>query len=347
MIKKLIRTLGVLAYLPLSFATLLGVLAPFIPVSWLPQVQLLPLFLLYTVPVHVLFLVFFIKSETAKSVWLLASLSLLGSCWGGFKDIRLTGGDASVEKELRIVSYNVYYFNRRQRIIDETLGFLKPLQPEVICFQEFWNEERKDGGTNLSYISEKLDLPYTHFATPWQKQGVAILSKYPISKVDTIYRSHSGANFGIFATLDTPKGKLGVGNLHLKSYSLKSTIRKQHSWQGKLKAFFHKASEVLPIQEQNVYLTLQFLENYPHPFLLAGDMNAVAHSRIVHLFSRKYTESFTQSGQGIGWTYPIIRPLGIRIDYLFCAPQLKPVSHRILKEGESDHYPIVVDYQFQ
>ena len=348
MIKKFFFFLLGLIYLPFLLITFLGLLAPVIPIAFLPQIQLSPIFLLYLIPLHLIAIAIFFAYS--KKWAITALIALLASTLVGLKDYRIHKKEHSIieEKEgLRVMSYNVFYFQNRAKFVDSAINVIRPLDIDLLCIQEFWNDNLKNGTSTIEYVSQELDLPYYHFATPWQKQGVAILSKYPIVDTDTLFATQSGANYGLITTIQGPRGNLGLGNIHLKSYSLKSTLRRQRGIKDKLKAFFNKASEVVPTQYAYASTTKKYLDSFPYPVILAGDMNAVSNSRMVSIFSKKYTESFVSAGRGIGVTYPLINPLGLRIDYLFNSKELKPLSHHVIRKGYSDHYPIMAEYIYK
>ena len=52
--------------------------------------------------------------------------------------------------------------------------------------------------------------------------------------------------------------------------------------------------------------------------------------------------SFVDAGKGFGATFTYLRPF-LRIDYILFPEQFRAVSHRVLKERYSDHFPVVTD----
>ena len=52
-----------------------------------------------------------------------------------------------------------------------------------------------------------------------------------------------------------------------------------------------------------------------------------------------------KAGHGIGFSYPLLGPYGLRIDYQFASKELEVVSHDVIQKDVSDHYPLVVCYR--
>lgn len=95
-----------------------------------------------------------------------------------------------------------YKFSQIARAIDE-------LHADVVCLQEVaehWNDAHGDWASNSAkIINDRLNTPY-HLHTDWShlgfdryREGVAILSRYPIAKQDARYISNSRDPYNIHA----------------------------------------------------------------------------------------------------------------------------------------------------
>jgi maltose 6'-phosphate phosphatase len=95
-----------------------------------------------------------------------------------------------------------YKFSRIAKAIND-------LDVDIVCLQEVaepWNDGKGDFELNSAkIINERLDSPY-HLFTDWShlgfdryREGVAVLSKYPIAKHDSRYISNSDDPYNIHA----------------------------------------------------------------------------------------------------------------------------------------------------
>ncbi|GAB4426810.1 MAG: hypothetical protein OHK0039_44930 [Bacteroidia bacterium] len=336
-----LRLLAIL-YVPLWVATLLGWLAPWIPPTALPLAQLLVVAVPALLPVHLLYLWVLRRYRNA----LLPVLSaVLASGWVLLQDLRWTGADTLHPPQLRVLSYNVATFDYNPAHIARTAALIRAAQPDVVALQEFRNQPLEDGSSALDYLAAELRMPYYRFIhLPIHIHGTATFSRYPIDAVDTLYLPRREINSGTLLTLDTPAGKVGLANIHLSSYNISKLMQEDAAWQDRPRTLYGNAARVLALQQQRVETILQKTYDFPYPLILAGDFNAVPHSGIMQQVAARYTDTFVRRGQGWGWTFPVWWRLGLRIDYQFCSAGLRPVSHRVIHEGVSDHLPLLVGY---
>jgi len=330
----------------LFLVTLAGVLAPFVPLELLPAVQVVTPLMLGLGLLHVIFLFVFIRQKKFAGI-ILTLLALSGVGWAVSKDFRPFTQEAPSETGLKVISYNVGGFGFEAERVYQTAEALSPLQADVIALQEFRNHQMPDGSLALDYLKRALDMPYVRFEhLPQHIHGGIIFSRYPITAVDTMFMPEREINTGIIATLESPLGRIGVGNLHLSSYRISGTLE-EHKGENRLSILndiYKNSLEVLPLQQEKVDQILETTLHYPYPLVLTGDFNAVAHSRIMQPFFTRYTDSFLASGRGIGRTLPLLGPIGLRIDYQFVSDALIPIRHEVLDIRQSDHRPIAVSY---
>lgn len=333
--------------------TLMGFLAPYIPIQWFPHLQLLPIFIPYLIPLHVIgLLVIPFKNWQLK----LAALMSLGLCvWIGLYEFRVklypNGTD---ESEFRVVTYNVRSFNYQPEEYIDTLSHLfRDVNPDLICFQEFNNTTDSENIEFLAVLSDKLQLPYRAFIKVAGSVGGAVLSKYPIIEYEKLYTSERGANIGMWAIIETPERRIGIYNVHLASYRLGSSYHrtrrkeKTNKYESLFKTIWKRASQVIPEQERMANIIYHHALQHQGNVIITGDLNSVPYTRIPTLFRKHFQDSFTISGSGYGMTYPLNDVFGMRIDYQFSSPTVEVLQHKVLKTRISDHYPVIVDYQFR
>lgn len=341
--KSLFFRILLLVYIFLLLGTLAGGLAPYLDVSVLGYVQFLPVGLSFLIPLHLL-----AAWSYRGSRWLLlaALLGLGVSVWVGMKDYRPGSSDPIPEGDLTVVSFNVRTFEYQNARVDEAAELIRSLEPDVVCLQEFRNHPINEEEKADSYLARKLGMKYYRFVTlPVHIHGAVIFSRFPILKIDTLYVSAKEINSGILATLALPTGKVGVANLHLSSFHLEGEMKENPSWKEKVKNIPVRLTKVLKLQQQKVELVNERTRHYPYPLVIAADMNSAPHTRITTRLSNRFEDSFIKKGKGLGWTYPLLGPLGVRIDYLFSSSELEILNHRVVPSDVSDHYPIVATYR--
>lgn len=324
----------------------IGAIAPWIPATFLPHLQLIPIVLVYLLPLYLLFFLYYAlirRPGRGKRIF----FSLIGltiAVWIAGKDVQFEKNKAQLSPDIKLLSYNVQNFQFQSQL-QEIVKLINIEQPDIICFQEFRNYRVKDDTRVLQYLSDAFQLQNYHFVAPTGIIGGAILSRYPILRVDTFFLHTLGVNVGMYAELETPNGPIGVTNIHLNSYRLHSTLNRSSTAKGKILSLFRASGKVLPDQYQVLKEIMRETRQLSHPVFIVGDMNAVPHSSVIHQVSSGYKDSFLESGLGLGWTFPIKNYGGLRIDYQFASPKIQIVGHKVLQIPYSDHYPIVGSYK--
>lgn len=259
---------------------------------------------------------------------------------------------------LRVMSYNVHLFQRYDDSKDnfraETIEFINTLNPDIVCFQEFYSRLR---GTKqfTKKLKEKGDFEDYYFE-PFQQNdyegyGQAIFSRYPIINKGTITQNSFGLNRIIFADIKRAGDTIRVYNVHMRSFALqdedKDFIQKSPSEQmknekqtirlgRKLKRAFTSRSE------QAKTLLNHIQNNCPHRYIIMGDFNDTPMSYSVNLVSKNMLNAFAEKGFGWGVTHFGVLPI-FQIDYILADKKLKVNDYGIIKEKLSDHYPIWAD----
>lgn len=348
--RKVFHFVIVSFYVPIVALSFLGLLAPYISTSVFTWIQLIPTLFPIFLAFHVGAILYFAKKS--KFLLFIAGLALLASAWVISHDIKWNSEEiAELEEEetLKVLSYNIGTFDFKAENIDTSSDLLKSLHPDVITLQEFRNHKLADGSYAIDYMSKALEMPYHKFIhLPVHIHGAVIYSRYPIVQVDTLFMPKKEINSGILATIDSPFGKIGIGNVHLSSFQIAQTYDETEGFVEKLTAIFRRAKKVIRLQNDKVDQILHKITTYANPIILTGDMNATAHTRVNYLLSNKMSNTFQQAGTGIGWSYPLFKKmLGLRIDHQYASSEFRILKHEVVKEGVSDHYPIMATYVLQ
>lgn len=328
-----------------AIATTAAAMAPSIPVGILPELQFASIFLPYTLPIWFFWIWRIIKLSFWKGLWFVIPGLLICLCIGA-KDFAFNSSRENNRPTISVLSFNVGTFNFDPENIHLVGELVKKQQPDIVVMQEFRNQDAGDGRTAMRHISTLCELPYNDFIhLPYHVHGAAIFSKYPITRVDTLFLPEDEINSGILTTLDTDFGPVAVANVHLTSFHIRAIYEREPELADKLEGIRIRAKEAILLQQNKVNAILSRLEDVQYPVIIAGDFNATPHSRIVNQISSTYKDSFLESGNGNGWSYKVAGPLGIRIDYQFASHNLQSVSHQVIREEISDHFPLLVSYQ--
>ncbi|MGZ5011256.1 MAG: endonuclease/exonuclease/phosphatase family protein [Methylobacter sp.] len=134
--------------------------------------------------------------------------------------------------KILILNLHCYQEDNQDDKFSQIAKAINELNADVVCFQEvaeLWNDGAGDWQTNSAkIINDRLDTPY-HIHTDWShlgfgkyREGVAILSKYPLLKQDAKYVSDSHDIHSIhsrkvvMAQIKVPYiGRVNVFSVHL------------------------------------------------------------------------------------------------------------------------------------
>lgn len=231
---------------------------------------------------------------------------------------------------VRHLQFNLNFKNQR---LEEVKDFLKENSVDIITLQEVTPEHQaflEQMKTESFVVEFSKDYPYISMkkgAYPYQQYcdfqsvgGVAVLSKYPINKENSICMEGVGLLSSEVMIKDQP---IHVVSIHLY-------------WP-------------FPYyQEEQVQTLVQVFEHFKNPMLIAGDFNAVAWSHSVKQIEKA---SNTKVVNGLRWSIslekqlPLI-PLKLSIDHVLLSSEFQVDDIYIAKPLGSDHFPLVTEFRF-
>lgn len=262
------------------------------------------------------------------------------------------------DSNLRVMSFNVHLFKKYNNLKDnfreETIELTKTVNPDIICFQEFYS--RLKGSKRFDEtLKIKGDFENYYFEpitkNDLEGYGPAIFSKYPIIDRGSLYKNGFGINRIIFVDIKRESDTLRIYNVHLRSFALQeedkdyvqqsasnATVNDDKSTKRvgrKLKkAFSNRSEQALTLREH--------IEKCPFPYIVMGDFNDTPMSYSVNLISDGMNNAFQEKGFGWGVTHFGLLPI-FQIDYIFSDKRIKVDNYGIIHERLSDHYPIWAD----
>jgi endonuclease/exonuclease/phosphatase family metal-dependent hydrolase len=253
------------------------------------------------------------------------------SCRG---DINFSNFKPKPKGTVRVVTYNVNWGNGDWKIKSHkrTVHTIKMLNADIILLQE---STKKWCRLILKSLSKLYH--YRHFYRDGNAGGMAILSRYPLHHLKVIWVPNA-RHAAILADVHTPIGNLQVLNVHLRP------PLNIHDGIGPLGLEIWRSSN-LHMKELR-YLYQQLDPN--KKIIIAGDFNEGSRGH-AYLFLRRhdYVDALWYDKSAADtwcWKWMFIMFSG-HLDHMFFRPGvLYPQQVQVLHEGNSDHFPIVVDY---
>jgi endonuclease/exonuclease/phosphatase family metal-dependent hydrolase len=244
-----------------------------------------------------------------------------------------------INKGIKILTYNSLNFGATYNKYDlekrtSILKFIKSVNPDVICLQEF--EDNENVRARLSaYQFHHIVTKHTYN----EKSTLAIFSKFPFTNMGSLDFSDTSNNT-IFVDLAIQNKTLRVYNVHLESLEIRPGSFKREMPRrllGRLNIKYKK-------QLEQALLIRKHLENSQNKSIVCGDFNNTRHSGVVGLFDRDMKDSFVEKGNGFGSTY-YFKFLPFRIDFIFADESIEIVDHQNFDIKLSDHYPVMATIQ--
>ncbi|MBN1518434.1 endonuclease/exonuclease/phosphatase family protein [Candidatus Sumerlaeota bacterium] len=227
---------------------------------------------------------------------------------------------------ITVVTYNVLKSNPDK---NATLDLIESLDAGIVCLQE-------TDAAWATLIRERLGAKYPHavYATDqWngRKFGTATLSRYPLSNARTLLE---GETFfpNILATADTPIGSVQIFNVHLHP-----CLTEKHGMG--LRGYY--ASRIM---RRNEIQMLCAAIDPALPTVILGDYNDFPFSPAVKRLRSQGLKSAMierrDNAHTIRYKYMGLN-LGAQIDHIIFTPPLQCVDARVIREGTSDHRPLL------
>ncbi|HEU4716251.1 MAG TPA: endonuclease/exonuclease/phosphatase family protein [Bacteroidia bacterium] len=343
-----------------TFILLLGLscLAPFVnPAVFWPLAfsgLLFPLFFL----VNALLLLWWTIRRKRRGFYSLAMFLLSLPMY--FRQAAVFGTkEKSPPGAVKIMSYNVKLFdlynwtgNRESRA--EIFSLLKAQQPQLLCLQEFFNQ---DTGRfrNLDSLKKLLALPYAHTEYTISLHGddhwgMATFSQFPIVNEGKIVFNNRSNNICIYTDILMNGDTVRVYNMHLQSISfgyadlkfLREMSKAEQSadelensrniLRRMKRAYIRRANQSQAVADH--------IAQCPYPVIVCGDFNDTPTSYTYRTIGKNLEDSFLESGRGFGKTF--INPFPFpRIDYIFHSSQFSTWQFNVIRtDNLSDHYPV-------
>jgi endonuclease/exonuclease/phosphatase family metal-dependent hydrolase len=104
------------------------------------------------------------------------------------------------------------------------------------------------------------------------------------------------------------------------------------------KGFIKRADQAKSIREH--------IEQASIPVIVCGDFNDTPVSYTYHVIAKGMHNTFVEKGYGYSSTYSGIFP-NIPIDYILVDTSFNVLSYKVIKEKQSDHFPVISNIKFK
>ena len=263
----------------------------------------------------------------------------------------------------KIISFNVrnfdiyntdkrwgYNFTFRNKIFN----FLKKEQPDILCFQEYVYDPTNRFITNDT-LEEFLNAKNTHIVYTANSHnrnyfGIATYTKFPIVDTGRIKFNTVSGNICIYTDVIINFDTVRIYNVHLESIRMHAEdywfaervindISNETNLKQNSERILGRIKKAFIIRAPEAELMAEYIEKCRYPVILCGDFNDTPTSYAYHTIASKLTDSFVESGNGIGTSYAGVFPL-LRIDYIMHSKEFRSYDFETGKEEMSDHYPV-------
>lgn len=254
---------------------------------------------------------------------------------------------------IKIMSYNVqlfglYNWKNNKEIRNEIFEFIKREDPDIVCFQEYFYEEKNTFKTTDSLL-QILSATNCHFeaASSLYKThhwGAATFSRFPIVSKGKVKFGTSRGNICIYTDLKIGSDTVRVVNVHFESNRVDNrTITKLTEadstsseaagriFENLRKSYVKRVTQVAQVRE--------VIQQSPYKVIVCGDFNDLPLSYTYQQISDGLTDAFLHSGLGLGYTYAGKIPF-LRIDYILHDKDIESYKFKVYHKKLSDHYPV-------
>ena len=323
-----------------------------------PVVWTLPSMLTLALPVVLLFVIVAMVPLAIFKQWR-AVVVLLGALLLSWPTIRLISPfnisqpKADSEKtQLKVLTMNVTEFNwQKGNEPSENMRYILDQDADIVVIQEglvYFSFE------NLSTVKPMLKELYKKY--PYRKKefyDVGIISKYPFTEVKSEVLSQDTLNYFIKAwDVEAPGGELRVVNMHLSSLRFTAndsqvieSMNVPSDRKRRIKSVAQKLGNGFISHSRQAKAVRQLLDETSGDVLVMGDMNDTPGSFTYRtVCGEDLHDAWADTGFGPIYTFHA-HHLYVKIDHIFYRGDMKVLSCRRDKEGESDHYPLVAVFE--
>ncbi len=349
--KYIFRLLSIIVAFALLFSAYGGRVDP---ATWtLPSLAslALPIVALVTLALLVLLAIF---KQWRSAVILVGALMLSWPTLRLLSPVNLVTPKADERKsQLSVLTMNVSEFRwqRGNTKPSKSLRYILDQDADVVVIQEglvyFSFEQLKPVKPMLKELYKKY---------PYRKKAfydVGILSKYPFTEVNSPALTKDDMDYFIKAwDVDAPGGNLRVVGMHLSSLRFTQndsrvidSMNRPSNRKKRIKSVTNKLGTGFRTHALQARAMRQLLDDSPGDLVVLGDMNDTPGSFTYRtVCGDDLHDAWADVGFGPTYTFNA-HHLYVKIDHILYRGDMKVLSCRRDKAGDSDHYPMVAVFE--
>lgn len=228
-------------------------------------------------------------------------------------------------KRLRVLSYNIHGRAHvlDRRYLERIAGVIERVEPDVVGLQEVhrgsWHSRWEDQAEVLGRLTGLEARFGRSFGEGGAEFGNAVLTRGELRSSEVVPLPGEGEPRTVLhSRIHLDRSEVHFYVTHLAAWG---------RWGGRARAV-----QIAGLVER--------LRQSEGPFVLAGDLNAPPEAP--ELRTLLALELFRLCGEAGACTHRFMRQ---RIDYVFADPGWRTAASRVLQEGPSDHWPVVVELE--
>jgi endonuclease/exonuclease/phosphatase family metal-dependent hydrolase len=249
------------------------------------------------------------------------SLALLVAPMVSFIGWRDTEAIEADSDNITVMTYNLHNgFNTKGELDLEALAdVIEESGADIVALQEISRGWLISGGVDmLSWLSQRLDMPYVSGPTAGPLWGNAILSRYEI----TGYSNHELPSDGLCIERGFTVATIDVGDTELQIIA----------------THLHHVEEDSEVRQAQVSVILEYWDNVPNTIIL-GDLNAWPDSpEMEMLYQVGLTDTLADQPEVLTFSSA---DLYERIDYIWLSPDIQLLECYVPFSQASDHLAVV------
>ena len=344
--KYLFRLLAIVAAFALLFSAYGGRVDP--TVWTLPSLATLALPVV-TLVVLVLLVLLAVFKQWRSAVVIVGALMLSWPTLRLISPVNFGHSKADPDKtQLKVMTMNVTQFNwSKGEPPSKNMRYILDEDADIVVIQEGLLYYSYEGLVTVKPMLQELYKKY-----PYRKKqyfDVGILSKYPFEEVKSPVLAQDTLGYFIKAwDVDAPGGNLRVVSMHLSSLrftgndsQLIESMNTPTGRKNRIRSVAQKLDVGFRSHARQAKAMRQLLDETPGDVLVMGDMNDTPGSFAYRtVCGEDLRDAWADTGLGPVYTFHD-HHMYVKIDHILYRGDMKVLSCRCDKKGESDHYPLV------
>ncbi len=247
---------------------------------------------------------------------------------------------------VKVLSYNVraFYDTQGGSSVDEVVGLIDSLAPDVVCLQEF-NKRLADRSGKFAALAGKYECARFGLDEGAEFSQV-IMSRYRILRSGVLLMPESS----VWADLVVGDDTVRVFNNHLRSTAIKAADNDYITGHGfigdtaretKFRSIVGRLRRTGILRAAQVDSIAEAMHTARERRIVCGDFNDTPMSYVYRTMARGLDDAFAVCGKGYSYTYRGFFDM-LRIDYILSSSDFEVLSYEVPRIGCSDHYPVFV-----